>query len=140
MLIDMLLAAIGIIAITVSVFGIINTMTMAIYERRKEIGIMKAIGATQGQIKFIFYIESGITGAIGGIIGALAGYWAAKSASSLVRNQLSDIIGNQTDFFVFSWQLALMAVAIAAAATIAASVFPAHKAAKIDPLTALRRE
>ena len=140
MLIDMLLAAIGIIAITVSVFGIINTMTMAIYERRKEIGIMKAIGATQGQIKFIFYIESGITGAIGGIFGALAGYWAAKSASSLVRNQLSDIIGTHTDFFVFSWQLALMAVAIAAAATVAASIFPAHKAARIDPLTALRRE
>ena len=140
MLIDMLLAAIGIIAIAVSVFGIINTMTMAIYERRKEIGIMKAIGATQWQIKLIFYIESAITGAIGGIIGAAAGYWAAKSASSLVRSQLANIISTQNDFFVFSWQLALIAVAIAAVATIAASIYPAHKAAKIDPLNALRRE
>lgn len=140
MLIDMLLAAIGIIAIMVSVFGIINTMTMAIYERRKEIGIMKAIGATQWQIKLIFYIESSITGAIGGIFGSFAGYWAAKSASSLVRNQLANIISTQNDFFVFSWQLALLSIAIAVCTTIAASIYPAHKAAKIDPLNALRRE
>ena len=136
----MLLAAIGIIAIAVSVFGIINTMTMAIYERRKEIGIMKAIGATHWQIKLIFYIESGITGAIGGIIGALAGYWVAKSASITVRNQLAHIINTQSDFFVFSWQLAGAAVAIATAATIAAAIYPAIKAARIDPLEALRRE
>ncbi|MBR6177672.1 MAG: ABC transporter permease [Bacteroidales bacterium] len=140
MLIDMLLAAIGIIAITVSVFGIINTMTMAIYERRKEIGIMKAIGATQLQIKLIFYIESGITGAIGGLLGAFAGYWVAKSASEAVRSQLSNIINTHSDLFVFSWQLAVAAVAIAAAATIAAAVYPAFKAARIDPLEALRRE
>lgn len=139
-LIDMLLAAIGIIAIAVSVFGIINTMTMAIYERRKEIGIMKAIGATHWQIKLIFYIESGITGAIGGIIGAVAGYWVAKSASITVRNQLAHIINTQSDFFVFSWQLAGAAVAIATAATIAAAIYPAIKAARIDPLEALRRE
>ncbi|MBP5368854.1 MAG: ABC transporter permease [Bacteroidales bacterium] len=140
MLIDMLLAAIGIIAITVSVFGIINTMTMAIYERRKEIGIMKAIGATQLQIKLIFYIESGITGAIGGLLGAFAGYWVAKSASEAVRSQLSNIINTRSDLFVFSWQLAVAAVAIAAAATIAAAIYPAFKAARIDPLEALRRE
>lgn len=140
MLIDMLLAAIGIIAITVSVFGIINTMTMAIYERRKEIGIMKAIGATQLQIKLIFYIESGITGAIGGILGAFAGYWVAKSASEAVRSQLSNIINTRSDLFVFSWQLAAAAIAIAAVATIAAAIYPAFKAARIDPLEALRRE
>lgn len=140
MLIDMLLAAIGIIAITVSVFGIINTMTMAIYERRKEIGIMKAIGATQWQIKLIFYIESGITGAIGGIFGAVAGYWVAKSASEAVRGQLSNIISTHSDLFVFSWKLAAAAIAIATVATIAAAIYPAFKAARIDPLEALRRE
>ncbi|MCQ2973824.1 MAG: ABC transporter permease [Bacteroidales bacterium] len=139
-IIDILLAAIGTIAILVSIFGIINTMLMSIYERRKEIGIMKAIGATKRQIKLIFYIESSIIGFIGGIFGVLFGCVASGGASAIAGEQIGNLLTPGSNFFDFNWKLAVASIIFATIITIIASIYPSRKAAKIDPLIALRRE
>jgi putative ABC transport system permease protein len=66
---DMMLAAVGMIAIVVAALGIVNTMVMSILERTREIGVMKAVGAGDGDIKRIFFFESGAIGLLGGAAG-----------------------------------------------------------------------
>ncbi|MBR4327481.1 MAG: ABC transporter permease [Bacteroidales bacterium] len=140
LMLDSIFAAVGVIALLVSVLGIVNTLIMAIYERRKEIGIMKSLGATQWQIKMIFYLEAAIIGLVGGVCGVVGGKLASQAASSFANTQIGKIIGCNLEFFDFSWTLALMAVLFSVIISVAASVYPANRAAGIDPLDALRRE
>ncbi|MCR5453838.1 MAG: ABC transporter permease [Bacteroidales bacterium] len=140
LMLDSIFAAVGVIALFVSVLGIVNTLIMAIYERRKEIGIMKSLGGTQRQIKMIFYVEAALIGLIGGICGVIGGKLASQAASSFANSQIGKIIGYDLDFFDFSWPLALMAVLFSVIMSVIASVYPANRAASIDPLDALRRE
>lgn len=140
LMLDSIFAAVGVIALLVSVLGIVNTLIMAIYERRKEIGIMKSLGGTQWQIKLIFYVEAALIGLIGGICGVVGGKLASQAASSFANTQIGKIIGCNMEFFDFSWTLALVAVLFSVIISVAASVYPANRAASIDPLDALRRE
>ena len=73
LIIDTALGAVGTIALIVAALGIINTMVMSILERTREIGVMKAVGASEGQIKTIFLFEAGCIGLMGGILGVLLG-------------------------------------------------------------------
>ncbi|MBQ1697646.1 MAG: ABC transporter permease [Bacteroidales bacterium] len=140
LMLDSIFAAVGVIALLVSVLGIVNTLIMAIYERRKEIGIMKSLGGTQWQIKLIFYVEAALIGLVGGIFGVAGGKLASQAASSFANTQIGKIIGCNLEFFDFSWTLALAAVLFSVIISVAASVYPANRAASIDPLDALRRE
>jgi len=140
MILDSILAAIGTVALLVAVLGIVNTLIMAIYERRKEIGIMKSLGATQHQIRMIFYFEAAIIGLIGGIFGILGGTLASKAASSVANSQIGKILDCSIDYFDYSWLMMLCAVALSVLISVLASIYPASRAAKIDPLDALRRE
>ncbi len=140
MILDSILAAIGTVALLVAVLGIVNTLIMAIYERRKEIGIMKSLGATQHQIRMIFYLEAAIIGFLGGVIGVLCGTVASQTASSVANSHIGRIIDCNIDFFDYSWLMMLGAVLLSVLVSILASIYPANRAAKIDPLDALRRE
>ncbi len=140
LMLDSIFAAVGVIALLVSVLGIVNTLIMAIYERRKEIGIMKSLGATQWQIKLIFYVEAALIGLLGGVCGVVGGKLASQAASSFANTQIGKIIGCNLEFFDFSWTLALVAVLFSVIISVAASIYPANRAAGIDPLDALRRE
>ena len=140
LMLDSIFAAVGVIALLVSILGIVNTLIMAIYERRKEIGIMKSLGGTQWQIKMIFYVEAALIGLIGGICGVAGGKLASQAASSFANTQIGKIIGCNLEFFDFSWTLALLAVLFSVIISVGASVYPANRAASIDPLDALRRE
>jgi putative ABC transport system permease protein len=140
LMLDSIFAAVGVIALLVSVLGIVNTLIMAIYERRKEIGIMKSLGATQWQIKLIFYVEAALIGLLGGVCGVVGGKLASQAASSFANTQIGKIIGCNLEFFDFSWTLALVAVLFSVVISVAASIYPANRAAGIDPLDALRRE
>lgn len=137
---DSILAAIGTIALLVSVLGIVNTLIMAIYERRKEIGIMKSLGATQSQIKLIFYFEAAIIGLLGGVAGVAGGALASKAASSIANTHISRLIDCDVEYFEFSWQLVAGAMLFSVIISVLASIYPANKASRIDPLDALRRE
>ena len=80
---DMFLLAVGMIGITVASLGIVNTMVMSILERYREIGIMKAVGATDGDVQKIFLVESGMIGLLGGLFGL-----ALARVVSFVINQV----------------------------------------------------
>ena len=140
LMLDSIFAAVGVIALLVSVLGIVNTLIMAIYERRKEIGIMKSLGGTQWQIKLIFYVEAALIGLIGGVCGVAGGKLASQAASSFANTQIGKIIGCNLEFFDFSWTLAFAAIIFSVVISVAASIYPANRAASIDPLDALRRE
>ncbi len=139
--INVMLASVGGLALFVASLGIVNTMLMAIYERTREIGTLKAIGASRGDIRGLFMLEAGMIGLLGGALGILGGW--------LVGILLNQVIGWYIErerlpiaatFFVTPWWLALAALGFAALIGILAGLYPAARAARLDPLVALRYE
>ncbi|MFH0712203.1 MAG: ABC transporter permease [archaeon] len=121
------------ISILVGVIGIVNTMTTSVLERRKEIGIMKAIGARNSQVFMQFFFESGMLGLIGGLVGVvlgtLVGVVGVMSINSFLGAELSPMI----DFVLIGGALAGSFVIGAVA-----GIVPAMNAAKQNPVEALR--
>jgi len=137
---DMVLAAVGMIAIVVAALGIVNTMVMSILERYREIGVMKAVGASDGDIKRIFFFESGAIGFAGGAAGCLLG-WAV----SLLINRVIDLyLARQgmpsVAYFAFPFWIFLGAVGFAVLVSLASGIYPARRAARVDPVVALRHD
>jgi putative ABC transport system permease protein len=132
---------IGSVALLVATIGIANTMVMAIYERTREIGILKAMGASRGEIRQMFMLEAGFIGMIGGVFGVVFGWLIG-----LGLNQVIDLYFRYQDesmrgpFFVVTPLLALGAITFATFIGLVAGVLPAQRAAKLDPLEALRHE
>lgn len=137
---DMILAAVGMIAIVVAALGIVNTMVMSILERTREIGVMKAVGASDRDIRRIFFFESGAIGLAGGAAGCLLGW-----ATSLVINRVVNIfLARQgvpaIDYFAFPVWLFIGAVGFAILISLASGIYPARRAARVDPVVALRHD
>jgi putative ABC transport system permease protein len=137
---DMVLAAVGMVAIFVAALGIINTMVMSVLERYGEIGIMKAVGAANRDVRRIFFFESGTIGFLGGIGGLVLGW----TASGIINRIVNYFAGRQgiphLEYFRFPLGLVLGAVAFAVIVSLAAGIYPAHRAARVDPAVALRHE
>jgi putative ABC transport system permease protein len=139
--INVMLASVGGLALFVACLGIVNTMIMAIYERTREIGTLKAIGASRGDIRGLFMLEAGLIGLLGGAVGIVGGW-----ALGLLLNRVIGWYIEQENlpiaatFFVTPWWLALAAIAFAALVGILAGLYPAARAARLDPLVALRYE
>jgi putative ABC transport system permease protein len=139
-LLDMVLAAVGMIAIVVAALGIVNTMVMSILERTREIGIMKAVGAGDADIKRIFFFESGGIGLLGGAAGCLLGW-----ATSLVINRIVNVYAARQgmpfiDYFAFPFWLFLGAVGFSLLVSLVSGIYPARRAARVDPVVALRHD
>ena len=136
-----MLASVGTLALLVASIGIANTMIMAVYERTKEIGIMKAVGAAPSQIRALFVVEASMIGLLGGIIGTILGWLLGKLLNWLImvvlRWQEMDVHGT---FFVVSWWLVVGALVFAALVGLLAGLYPAARAARLAPLDALRYE
>ena len=137
---DMILAAVGMIAIFVAALGIINTMMMSILERYSEIGIMKAVGARRGDIEKIFFVESSAIGFMGGIFGLGLGWAVSRIINRVVNYFLAKQGIPFIEYFRFPWWLGLGAVAFAVMVSLVAGILPALRAAKVDPVVALRHE
>lgn len=132
--ISVLLIGLASISILVGAIGITNTMYTAVLERRREIGVMKAIGATNAQVLTIFLIESSIIGLLGGIIGMAIGVGMA-----LIAQQLIGLFLGEGFFQVFlPWWLLVGAAAFAMIVGVIAGVFPAKQASEMHPVEALR--
>lgn len=137
---DMFLLAVGMIGMTVASLGIVNTMVMSILERYREIGIMKAVGATDADVQKIFLFESGVIGFMGGVFGLALG-WLVSIIINVVVNGLSAREGvPHIHYFSFPWWLCLGAVAFSVLVSLIAGIFPTIRAAAVDPVVALRHD
>jgi putative ABC transport system permease protein len=140
LIIDASLALLGGIALFVAALGISNTLIMSITERTREIGIMKAIGGGDGQIMGIFFLEAVLIGLIGGLLGSAAG-WAVDGIANHVVNRYVGSGGKPVvEFFFIPWYLWVGAVGFAAAISLLAAAYPAFRAARVDPIKALRHD
>lgn len=137
---DMVLAAVGMIAIVVAALGIVNTMVMSILERYREIGVMKAVGAGDGDVKRIFFFESAAIGLLGGAGGCVLG-WAV----SLVINRIVNFYTARQglpyiDYFAFPVWIFAGALGFALLVSLVSGIYPARRAARVDPVVALRHD
>jgi len=126
----------AIIALLVCGVGIINSMLMSVTERYKEIGTMKCLGATDGNILEIFLIESALLGLLGGVIGSVIGLLAAVLINGL---QLGWPVIFQVSMGTYLYNFGL-AILVAFGVSIAAAAYPAYVGAKLSPADALRYE
>jgi ABC-type antimicrobial peptide transport system permease subunit len=141
LIIDSVLGLLGGISLLVASFGIANTMIMSILERTREIGIMKAIGAEDKEIKLIFFFEAAVIGLTGGVIGSLAAWGIDAVANRLAyRFILKPQGASFVDFFYLPPYLWLGAIVFALSVSILAALYPAARAARIDPVRALRHD
>jgi len=141
LIIDSVLGLLGGISLLVASFGIANTMIMSILERTREIGIMKAIGAEDREIKLIFFFEAAVIGLTGGVIGSLAAWGIDGLANRLAyRFILKPQNASFVDFFSLPPYLWMGAILFALVVSILAALYPAARAARIDPVRALRHD
>ena len=141
LIIDSVLGLLGGISLLVASFGIANTMVMSILERTREIGIMKAIGAEDREIKLIFFLEAAVIGFFGGVIGVAVAWVVEALANYLAyRFVLKPQGATFVDFFSLPFWLAGSAILFALVVSILAALYPASRAARIDPVRALRHD
>jgi putative ABC transport system permease protein len=139
-ILDLFLGIFGSLALAVSSIGIVNTLVMAILERRREIGIMKAIGASDGDVKKLFFAEAGAMGILGGVVGVALG-WAIGQVINLGTNIYLKREGLTPEhFWSVSWWLVLFAVLFSFLVSLVSGLYPAGRAARLDPVQALRYE
>ena len=137
---DLFLGIFGSLALAVASIGIVNTLVMAILERRREIGIMKAIGASDSDVKKLFFAEAGAMGLLGGVVGVMLG-WAIGHVINLGTNiYLKRQALPPETFWSVPWWLVGAAIVFAFIVSLVSGLYPAARAARLDPVQALRYE
>jgi putative ABC transport system permease protein len=140
LIVDSVLAAIGTVALFVAALGIVNTMVMSILERTREIGIMKAIGASDDEIRTIFFAEAATIGAVGAIFGLILGWLVTRVANVVVNTRIMPPGEDPLNLFYFPAWLILGAVGFSILVSLIAGIYPAGRAARVDPVKALRHD
>jgi putative ABC transport system permease protein len=138
--IDLFLGIFGSLALAVASLGIMNTLVMAILERRREIGIMKALGASDGDVKRLFFAEAAAMGILGGMFGVWLGWLLGRIINFGTRIYLQHQQLPSEDVWLVPWWLVAGAIAFAVAVTLVSGLYPAARAARLDPVQALRYE
>jgi putative ABC transport system permease protein len=137
---DLFLGLFGSLALTVASLGIINTLVMAILERRREIGVLKALGATDTDVRSLFFAEAGAMGFFGGVCGVALGWLIGEAltwgAAIYLRKQSLPAV----KIAYVPWWLALGAIGFSLIVSLAAGLYPAGRAARLNPVEALRYE
>ena len=137
---DLLLAIFGSLALAVATLSIINTLVMAILERRREIGVLKALGAADRDVKQLFFVEAGVMGLLGGTLGVGFGWLIGRAVTWGTNIYLRRQNLPPAHVFSVPWWLVLGAIAFAIIVSLAAGLYPASRAARLNPVEALRYE
>lgn len=147
-----MLGAVGGVALLVAAFGVANTMTMSILERTSEIGLMKAVGATDQNVLTIFLIEAGLVGLSGGAAGVLLSLLIQDLVNRALQNMPTDGSGvmflpldpSQLQagggLLIIPLELVLFALVLATGVGLGAGLFPSLRAARLQPVIALKTE
>ncbi|MBN1504980.1 MAG: ABC transporter permease, partial [Candidatus Eisenbacteria bacterium] len=134
------LGAIGGVALFVGCLGIMNIMLISVFERTRDIGVMKSVGARQRDVLNLFVIEAGMVGVVGGLSGVLLGLGVAEVANRLM---FAFVVKGEMPYHqlysIPAW-LAAGAVGLAVGVSVLAGLYPARRAARLDPVAALRYE
>lgn len=136
-MVQAVLGGIGAVSLLVAAIGIANTMMMSIYERTKEIGVMKVIGCSLKNIRQLFLIEAGFIGFLGGVAGNLLSALISGMINMLVSGDSMGFSGNIS--YIPVW-LVMLSMAFAVLVGMLAGYFPAVRAMKLSPLAAIRNE
>jgi putative ABC transport system permease protein len=137
-ILQVLVGVFGLITLTASVFGIVNTQYISVLERTREIGLMKALGMRSRDIRRLFMLEAGWIGFLGGFIGAAVAMLVGIPLNPWISDKLDLGEGNSLLIYRPAQMIALIVVLIVIA--MVAGFLPARKAAKLDPIEALRTE
>jgi putative ABC transport system permease protein len=137
---DLLLSIFGSLALAVATLGIVNTLVMAILERRREIGVLKALGAADSDVQQLFFVEAGVMGLLGGILGVGFGWVLGRAISFGTNVYLKRQNLNPIDLSSVPWWLVIVALIFAVLVSLLAGLYPASRAAKLNPVDALRYE
>jgi putative ABC transport system permease protein len=138
-ILQLVLVAIASIALVVASIGIMNTMLTSVMERTREIGIMKAIGATTRDIMSIFIIEGVLMSGLGGIIGIILGVFGSQGLTMILNNFMS-MGGSSSLTPIITITSVVLAVTVSLIVGVLSSLYPAWKAARMSPIEAVRYE
>jgi len=139
-ILGLVLGGIGGIAMVVAAIGVVNTMIMAILERTREIGVMRAVGAKRSTVRTLFTFEASMLGFWGGVFGVAVGFGFTRIANVFVNRQLASQGVRAHNIIGMPIWLILTVIGIATLIGMLAGLYPAARAAKLDPVEALRYE
>ena len=137
---DAALGAVGSVALLVACLGIVNTLFIAVLERRREIGIMKAVGARRQDIRRLFLLEGSLIGFLGGVLGILLGVAVARVINFFLNMYIESQGARPADMFHFPPWLLAAALGFAVVVSVLSALSPAARAARLDPVDSLRFE
>lgn len=139
--VQLVLGGIGAVSLFVAAIGITNTMMMSIYERTKEIGVMKVLGCDLGNIRTLFLMEAGFIGFIGGVIGVILSFIISFVINKFSAGSQEYMLGvNMTEISHIPLWLVTLSLVFAVLVGMIAGFFPARRAMKLSPLAAIRNE
>jgi putative ABC transport system permease protein len=138
---SMMVGISSLFALFIGMFIIYNSFSIAVTQRRSEIGILRALGATRRQIRWLFLGESAVTGLVGSIGGVLFGIVIARGIAASIGTLIADVYGvaQHADELATNPALLALALAIGVGTSIVAAAIPARNAARVDPVQALQK-
>ena len=138
---SMMLSISSAFALFIGMFIIYNSFAIAVTQRRTEIGILRALGASRQQIRWLFLGESSVMGLIGSLAGLVIGVVVARAIVSSVSAVISDIyfVAQRTDEVALNPVVLVVAIVIGIGTSLVAALVPAHNAARVDPVQALQK-
>jgi putative ABC transport system permease protein len=136
--VQIILGIFGIVAVVVAAISLANTMTISLLERTQEIGVMRAIGASRRDIKYLFLIESTLIGVLGGLIGILMGWIGAVVVNLGIMILAKNLGGQPVNLFHTPLWFLMFIMIFSTSVGFLTGIFPARRASRLNPLMALR--
>jgi ABC-type lipoprotein release transport system permease subunit len=126
------------IILGITAVGILNVLTMSVYEERVDIGILRSVGARKGHVRFIYLLKAFVIGLIGSVAGLVLGWITMWGADALARNALHRMLYAPKSFFLVQWEFIVLSVAMGIGFAILAGISPSNHAARLNPSVVLR--